>query len=208
MTKQHESSKIHDVLGRLLKAQNITVTRLARLTGVGQPVIFRIMSGEIQAPKVSTARAIAKYFGISIDQLAGYAPLPKNLSQLQDMGWRSIPLYTLKEVVDSQLKKANTKTIYTEMGKNDQCFAIAIEGSAMEPRFYQDNTIIIDPTLTPKEGDFILAYIPGEKQAQLKQLKLDGSTKYLKPLNAGFATIQPKKMDVLGVAVEAKIDLT
>lgn len=193
-------------LAKLLKTQaGLTVTKLAQKTGIGQPVIFRIMTGEIKSPKVSTAYEIAKYFGISINQLMGAAPLPKNHNEYT--GWRSIPLLTLKEALTPALRKNSPKTIYTEMGKSERCFAIIVEGSMMEPRFPNGTTVVIDPDLAPTDNNFVVAHLPGEKQAHFKQLKLDGETKYLRSLDSKFEQIKATKAEILGVAVQAKIDL-
>ncbi len=48
---------------------------LAERTGIGQPVVHRIASGETHNPKLGTLRPLARYFGISIDTLIGEAPM-------------------------------------------------------------------------------------------------------------------------------------
>lgn len=69
------------ILSHLMTENRISSAELARKTGIGQPVIYRIMTGTTDNPQVLSLKPIAAFFGISIDQLLGYSPLnsPKSL---------------------------------------------------------------------------------------------------------------------------------
>jgi len=62
-------------LTTLMQKQNLSSSELARLTGITQPVIYRLMTGQTENPQIFTIKPIADYFGISIDQLMGFLPL-------------------------------------------------------------------------------------------------------------------------------------
>ena len=40
---------------------------------------------------------------------------------------------------------------------SDECFALTIQGRSMEPDFVQGDIIIVDPSLAPSPGDFVVA---------------------------------------------------
>jgi transcriptional regulator with XRE-family HTH domain len=63
------------VLGRLVAEKGISSAELARKTGVSQPVVHRLIAGETENPQILSLKPLADYFGISLDQLLGYAPL-------------------------------------------------------------------------------------------------------------------------------------
>jgi len=68
------------ILSHLMAEKEIRSAELARKTGVGQPVIYRLMNGVTDNPQVLTLKPIADFFDISLDQLLGLKPLTKHKS--------------------------------------------------------------------------------------------------------------------------------
>lgn len=60
-------------LAALMKARGISDNELARALFMPQPTISRIASGVTKEPKEKTLRAVADYFGVTTDQLRGFA---------------------------------------------------------------------------------------------------------------------------------------
>ena len=83
------------ILKGLMAEVDINESELARRTGIGQPVVHRICSGETDNPKVATLSPIATFFAISISQLIGDEPLPTDripgTFNPDAQGWRQIP---------------------------------------------------------------------------------------------------------------------
>ena len=77
MNKTNDTSmeNLSTVLTHLMSKNGLTSSELARKTGVAQPVIYRLMSGNTENPQILTLRPIADYFGISIEQLLGLSSL-------------------------------------------------------------------------------------------------------------------------------------
>ena len=63
------------VLTYLMSEKGIKSAELARKTGVGQPVIYRMMTGETENPQVLSLKPLADFFDVSLDQLLGHSPL-------------------------------------------------------------------------------------------------------------------------------------
>ncbi len=60
-------------------------------------------------------------------------------------------------------------------------FALIVDGNSMEPKFADGDTIIVDPSVNPINGSYVIAK-NGDK-ATFKKLVLDGSSVFLEPLN-------------------------
>lgn len=66
---------IKDVLGELMQKEGIKQVKLEDLSGVPQPTISRILRGGHQTLELATARKLANYFKVSLDQMVGAEPL-------------------------------------------------------------------------------------------------------------------------------------
>lgn len=64
------------ILTELMARERLSDNDLAARTGVPQPTISRIKSGDSRDPRDSTLRPLAEYFRISLSQLRGDVPLP------------------------------------------------------------------------------------------------------------------------------------
>ncbi|MCW5589717.1 MAG: helix-turn-helix domain-containing protein [Legionellales bacterium] len=212
MTTQN-TSNLSTVLRALMKSRRLSESELSRQTGIGQPVIHRMVSGETSNPKIETLRPVALYFNLSINQLIGDEPLPKGLvegSYAQTVrAWVQVPLLNWEQaaqwpkVADEEI----TQHVPTDLSVSDNAFALVVKDSTMLPRFPEGTLIVIDPAYKPKDRDYAVVHIEGHKQATFKQILIDGEDTYLKPLNSDFSvTLLDKKYRDLGVMVQARID--
>lgn len=64
-----------------------------------------------------------------------------------------------------------------------RAFILRVEGMSMEPKFVEGDKIVIDPSLEALPGHFVAAKRTRDEAATLKQLKQEGSEKYLYALN-------------------------
>lgn len=69
------SNSVAEILNWLMQRHEISEAGLARATGVTQPTIHRIVTGEIRDPRSGKLQPIASYFGISVAQLRGEEPI-------------------------------------------------------------------------------------------------------------------------------------
>jgi SOS-response transcriptional repressor LexA len=53
----------------------------------------------------------------------------------------------------------------------------------MQPRFQDGDLIFVDPTVTPRNGKFVVVRLDDTHEAILKQLIIEGDKRYLKALN-------------------------
>ncbi|MHA7841524.1 MAG: S24 family peptidase [Gammaproteobacteria bacterium] len=204
--------KLDSILRALMKELKITVTQLARETGIGQPVIHRISTGETQHPKSDSLSGLAKYFNINISQLIGDEPISSDRFSGSHnpyfRWWVKVPLLTWENAIhwpDTQKAfTAEQAFVATEAPASDKSFALRMKDATMRPQFPEDTLLIVEPELAPQDKDIIAIHMAGDSQLQVKQLLHDGDDKYLKPLNGEFHI---KKVEgphkIYGVVIQA-----
>lgn len=206
--------KLHLILKALMAEVRINESELARRTGIGQPVVHRIASGETDNPKVGTLSPIANFFAVSISQLIGDEPLPANrIPGTFNPGiqsWKRLPLLTWSQALEwPHIPEHNkpTQTISIDQNVNENAYALIVKDNTMEPRFPEGTTLIVDSELQPQNRDFAIVYVNNQKLPTFKQVLIDGESIYLKPLNPDFKTILlDKNYKFLGVVIQARMN--
>lgn len=202
-------SNLSSTLNMLIKARDLNPSELARLTGIGQPVIYRILSGETSNPKTDTLKTIADFFSVSINFLLGD---PIHQSEINiNKRYKDIPLIEWNEIECWQEtnEMSNSQKILTEAKISNGAYALKVKDSTMMPRFSEDTILIVDPSLTPKNRDYAIILHGKQNIPIFRQILFDCNKVYAKPLNPAFKMILLKKpYKFLGVVVEAKINLS
>lgn len=80
-----QKDTVRKVLQRLIDTSGLRPTELARHAGVSQSTLSRILSGKIEHPSDRQIEPLAKFFGVTGDQLRGYEALPlRQVGKLTD----------------------------------------------------------------------------------------------------------------------------
>lgn len=210
-----EASTLADNLKYLILRRHINESELARLTSVSQPVIHRLANGNTKNPNIDTLRPLARFFNISIDQLIGEKALPlfgdsKNERRLSPK-WTEVPIISWEMALNwqnttNELHKK--KFLRLDGNFSDDTYILVIEDSTMEPVFSKGAYIIIEPSLSPIDRDYVVVLLKEQKKPIFRQIFFSGSEVFLKSPNPDFNTIQPiKNYKILGVAVQSQINL-
>ncbi len=202
-------TKLSLVLKKLIPEHRLNTSELARLTGVLQPVLHRMVTGETDNPKIATLLPIAKHFNITVDQLMGEAPLDIASESLKLQNWHQIPLLDWPTV--SQWPNVTAShTVETNALISANAYALTVKDSTMSPRFPVGTLLIIDADLTPANQDFAVIELEPKEEPTFRQVFFDRNDIYLKPSNPDFKTIHLEKTSsyrFLGVVVESKTAL-
>lgn len=200
------------VLKELMAQQNLSASELARRTGIGQPVIFRMLSGETDNPKVATLSPLASYFGVTINQLIGETPLTSTTEfttqphQIPILSWDQA--HNWEELLKNpdQLKKA--EWISASNIPIKQVYALKIKDNAMAPLFTAGSILLIHGIKKPKNGDYAIIQPRRSKDAIFRQVLIDEDFNYLKPLNPDSTKFKMKIFSpgdhYLGVLIQAR----
>lgn len=208
-------------LKTLMSLSQINASELARRTGIAQPIIHRLSTGQNTNPKLATIKPIARYFMVSISQLIGEEPLPNDQSFLRigsehRSGWNRVPLISWKDAIKwpdalpTYQNSNNAVYISTDANVSKMAYSLVIKGCAMEPLLPQGSTIIVEPKRNPNNRDFVVVHLQGEEEARLKQIIIDGNDRYLKSLNPDLEEVKIGQLSsndlFLGVMTQAKVD--
>ncbi|MBB1299180.1 LexA family transcriptional regulator [Pseudoalteromonas sp. SR41-7] len=116
--------------------------------------------------------------------LRGKAPL---ISWVQAGKWKEIDVNMIREDVGI--------TYYQHTANvSDDSFALRVKGDSMTSNtggksIPEGSVIIVDPNLSAEHGKVIVARLEDSNEATLKQLVIDGGSKYLKPFNNSYPTM-------------------
>lgn len=115
--------------------------------------------------------------------LRGKAPL---ISWVQAGKWKEIDMESLRQ----------SDTVFYQHTANvsDDSFALRVKGDSMTSfsggkSIPEGSVIIVDPNLSAEHGKVVVARLDDNNEATLKQLVVDGGSKYLKPFNASYPTM-------------------
>ncbi len=176
--------QLSNTLKTLLQEQGLTASSLARITGIGQPVIHRMLSGTTDNPKVATLSPIAKYFKISISQLIGDSPLQTSSNHQNNelkTPLRHLPLLTWQQALDH----ANIKTeeiqnyITVDANCSIHSFALRLQQNSGINSIPLGSLLLFDPQLPAQNQDYVLAAQATANAVSLQQVIIDGDKSYL-----------------------------
>jgi SOS-response transcriptional repressor LexA len=99
------------------------------------------------------------------------------------------------EVEDPFVLGAADEYLQTDLRVSSGTFALVIEGRSMEPEFLAGDKVIIDPTVPPRPGDFVVAKRDNDQEATFKRFRLRSQDEEgrdvieLKPVNPDWPTL-------------------
>ncbi|CAM4459777.1 MAG: hypothetical protein LEGION0403_FIIPPAGN_01320 [Legionella sp.] len=76
----------------------------------------------------------------------------------------------------------------------------------MAPAFQNNSIVILDPDLTPVDGDYVLCKFNEEQNTTpvFRQVFIDGNDFYFKPINPGFGDMKHfEEFSILGVVIKS-----
>jgi len=195
------------VLRTLMERDQIkTEGELSRRTGVPQPTIHRILSGESRAPELGTMQPLARFFRVTIDQIYGITPISttvKNPSKLNPQQGRDKQegdtiRFSLVPLI-SWIQAGNWTNLVDNLGPGDAeewlpCpvligphgFALTVRGVSMEPTFREGDIIFVDPDKPADNGSLVVVRLTDQDEGTFKKLIIEGDRKYLHALNPNW----------------------
>lgn len=72
----------------------------------------------------------------------------------------------------------------------DRSYGLRVQGDSMEPKFQDGCIIVVDPDSEVKNGSFVVIQLLETNEAPFKQWVIEGSRRYLKPLNTRYPILE------------------
>lgn len=210
------SDRIKEALTYARKNQS----QLAAETGITTSAVSQLVTGRVKSLKAETAAAIERSTGYRASWLVtGKGPkfvLDNNI-QPAGIGARRVPLINYVQagawtgVVDPYQPNDAHEWLMTDLELSDGAFALEIKGDSMLPDFQPGDRVIIDPSVRPQPGDYVVAK-NGEEESTFKKYRLrsinDHGTEVfeLVPLNPDYPSIRSDvtPITIVGTMVEVR----
>lgn len=128
-------------------------------------------------------------------------PLSRPAGKVPLISWVQAGDY--EQVIDNFEARSAEQWVDAHVPIRQHTYALRVTGDSMEPVFPAGTIIIVEPTIEPESGNYVIVR-NGENEATFKQLVRDGSEWYLKPLNPRYPIRPlPKGAIVCGVVRES-----
>lgn len=174
--------KYWDRLHPLMEAKRVSTQDLATTLGVSFQAVVKVRDGGAFGSKNNIAAA--EYFGVSPSWLAtgkGNPSLTDGMRQIHPTN--AVPVLSWREASNWQKVinslRGDFEKILVNMPTNRYTYALRITDDSNLSQFPIGAWVVIEPTETPVNEKWCIVD-DSSGQASLKQLVIDGSTKYLR----------------------------
>lgn len=189
----------HERLQEVAYEKKINQTDIAGALGKKKPTVNKWWHGGI-VPDMKNMKNIADYLGCNFAYLAigkgpkypdeqivsasdnSYSQGPPILKKIPVISW--VQAGDWVETDDPFQPGYAEEWINNTATNHPNAFALVVHGDSMEPEFREGEIITIDPGREAINGSYIIA--KNGDEATFKQLVIDGSSVFLKPLNPRY----------------------
>lgn len=198
---------------RRRKALKWTLEDLANRVDSDTGNLSRVETGK-QGASEDMLRKIAQALGCTVADLFAGAEGAANVAPAP-LGTRRIPLISyvqaghMTEAIDSYAVGDAAEWMLTDLDLSMNAFALRIKGDSMMPEFREGDTVIIDPSVAPLPGDYVVAK-NGDNEATFKKYRPRGINERgdqvfeLVPLNDDYPSMRSdlSHIQIIGTMVE------
>jgi SOS-response transcriptional repressor LexA len=184
-----------EILDKLLKEKQISVNKLANVSGIPQPTLYKIVKGITKDPSLTVMKTIADGLGVSV---LAFLQGERSVGEVAFRGkYQQAPLLSMNQAAYyTEIRAENIEQWYMcPIPSGKDVFCLKVVGDSMAPDYKEGELIFIDPDKEYKSGSvvFVVDRANEFSFATLKVLvqEFSGPPK-LKALNPEW---QPKYID-------------
>lgn len=184
-------------ISKLMLDMDVSNAKLARMIGVSRPTIGNWIDGK-SAPTGENLTNLANALKVDPNWLMSgkesQVRFDNNVDVSQKIPFDGRPIPVISwvaagsfEPIETVLRDAEVDEYLPpikECGRNG--YGLIVTGISMSPKFEPEDRIYVNPdfqVIDLKTGDLVIVSCAGDNEATFKQLVIEGTTKYLKPLN-------------------------
>ncbi|WON77808.1 LexA family transcriptional regulator [Serratia sp. UGAL515B_01] len=186
-----------ETVGQRIRAlRRVTKTsqkELGKFCGVSD-VAVGYWEKDVNSPGGESLAKLAKFFNTSINYILYgtefEGSLITKMRKVPVISWVQAGRFTETNSVEGD----NDLWIETSLKTGDNSFALVVKGDSMTnphgtPTIPEGAIVIVDPDVEPVHGKIVVARVDGTNEATIKKLVIDGSQKFLVPLNPRYPNI-------------------
>ncbi|MCH9763032.1 MAG: helix-turn-helix domain-containing protein [Gammaproteobacteria bacterium] len=197
----------------MIKHGNISVSDLAKATGLPQPTLYQLYTGVTENPRKKTLQALAHYFSVTVNQLLGKDALPAYLPEKikAQLDLNTAPLLTWDDLYrwPDHINFEHKKEIFLDKQPNKQTFAINMQGASMAPVFPDGCLLIFDGEKPIKNNDCAIILIKKTNLFVFKKISTLKHCTYAKSINPTFdsdkSTQLTEQDEIIATLLEARL---
>lgn len=191
---------------------NISVSDLARETGIPQPTLHHVLSGATKNPRKKSLEILANFFAVSMNQLTGKDPLPNIIPEAikTKLKIRTIPVIKwdlLKEWPSVDTKSFSEILVDKEMSEHS--FALVMPDVPMKQIFPKNSLLIFDCDKAFDDKDFVIVCLSRNNEVLFNRILNDNDEHFIKQnLQNGDARLMkfdPVVDRIIGKLIEVRI---
>ena len=181
-------------LNKAMTMRNITITRLAELTGIDKSKISSYSTGRYKA-KQDGVFLLAKALNVSEPWLLGYDEPSSAVVLVYGTIPAGIPVECIEDILD-------TEEISAEMLKGGkQYFGLKIKGDSMYPEYLDGDTIILEKVDNCESGQDCVVMVNGNDGTFKRVIKSENGI-ILQPLNPTYAPLTYSNEQIVNMPVK------
>lgn len=199
--KEKKTNHLSENIDFLLRKENLDIKNLAILTGVPAPSISRLKR-EGANPTISTLEPISSYFEVDIQSLM-YSNLSNSSFILPREATADIPIYSMD---DFSMKSpvVNDHISVSGVNTSHNLFGLKVRSDSLKPVFNKGAIVIVDPQLSPQEGDYALCTVGENEPPVFRQVFLDGKRVFFRSVNPMFnGGMVEQEYSIIGVIIRS-----
>lgn len=186
-----------ELLIRFRKRAGLNKTDLSKRLSVSLSYIQHIEGGRANPPSIEKCHEIAKILSLTdsekktlIDAAIMKRAKPELLDYInQKVDSQEIPLIDwvlanrIQEVEDPLPQGLSYETVIITNKGGSMLLALKVNTDCMEPEFVDGDVIVIDPSVNPANGNYVVVQDNELNEAILRQLKRKGPSVFLLAIN-------------------------
>jgi transcriptional regulator with XRE-family HTH domain len=206
--------RLKSILDSLLIENKLSIVQLSKNTGVPVTTIKRIKYSKDPNPTINSLLPIANFFSLTVNQLIGLEPFPKERSfgvyQENKALWTRVPIISWESILDWPENKNSyilDDHIITDVEISSTAFALVVSEDNWIT-FPKGINLIIDPQKEPKHKNYIIVFNKLLSSPFFYQLLTFDGTHYLKPPHVDYKTVPYDKdvYDFKGTLIQARLE--
>lgn len=200
------TTKVAQAMAELMRLAEVDDNQLSKITKVAKANISRLRNDPKANPTLATLKPLAEFFGVTVSQLLGEAPL--NVDQGHGQVAYRVPLLAndaLLEARDDVAIKAS-QWLSTDYTVSEHAFAYKVLDTTLSPMFPYHSALIIDKKETYEDGSYLLVKSLASSKPFLRQYVIDGDSFWLKSVKLGPELVEPlnEGHQILGEVIEVR----
>lgn len=191
-------------LRQALEKRGMAQVDICKKTGIEKSLLNKYLSGVSNA-KQDKLSLLAKALDVNEVWLMGYdVPMQRDIRNLRINVYSFVHAGIPSEMIDTVV---DTEEISEDMLRgNREYFGLKIKGNSMEPKYIEDDTIIVERCNDVESGTDCVVAVDDDEKAVLKRLIKENNQIILQSYNANYAPIivTDNRISILGKVVEIR----